>query len=94
VDERSIVANILEWSWALLIGMVAWLWKHLNGRIDSKASAAHLASVMKTLDDHIEEDRDVHTRIVDKLDRLVEQHGETNVKLATLIGKFDGGNHV
>jgi CII-binding regulator of phage lambda lysogenization HflD len=92
MDERSIFTHIVDWSWALIAGLMAWLWKHLNGRIDSKASAAHLASVVKTLDDHIAEDRDVHNRIASKLDRIVEQHSETNVKLATLIGKFDGGN--
>lgn len=77
MDEPTIAAKIYEWLWALPIAALVVVWRTING----KASRTQMLALGKSLDDHIVEDRDVHTRIVERLDR-------TNEKLSELIGEI------
>jgi hypothetical protein len=82
MDEQSIITKAFWAAWAFVTVLGGALWKSLNARISGKASKETVGHTLEKLDEHIEEDRDVHLQIVQRLD-------VTNAQLNQIIGKLD-----
>jgi septal ring factor EnvC (AmiA/AmiB activator) len=88
VDEQSLIARAFSWAWALVAALLAVVWKSLNDRINGKASKDSVASALEAMSRHTDEDREVHEKILAKLDDTNASIGRTNERLGEVIGEL------
>lgn len=90
--EHNVIEFIKDWVWAPFLGIVAWAWAHLNGRIDKVAKDADDSDT--ELRAEVNRQRDVAAKIFDKLEamqiRSEDRHNELlNTIHRGLAGKAD-----
>lgn len=87
-----IIITVIGWGVASMLGAI-------RSKENSKDSDERFAALIKNLDDHVEEDREIHREdrelfrdIGKKLDETNRHLSITNATLANLAGRFDGIN--
>jgi hypothetical protein len=75
-----------------LVLVVSGVLKHLftavGGKANRESTNKRFDHMLDSLDSHIAEDRDVHARIVERLDTMSDRISETNVLVAKIVGEM------
>lgn len=83
MQDATILTFIKDWVWAPLLGLVAWAWAFLNGRITSVelATKAHADERVSTLGLEVTRQRDVSAKIFDKLEEMQKESADRHERL-------------
>ena len=81
------------------LAMVSFFAKRQAARVDElyklkankDSTDKRFEDTLDAINNHIEEDRDMHQRIGEKIDRTNDNLTQTNVSLAKLVGRFERG---
>lgn len=67
--DDSVMHVVKEWLWGPLLGLIAWAWAHLNGRVDTLKE--YTDTEVGEVRTEVTRQRDISAKIFDKL----EEHG-------------------
>lgn len=83
MQDATILTFIKEWVWAPLLGLIAWAWTFLNGRITNVelATKAHADERVRTLGLEVIRQRDVSAKIFDKLEEMQKESAARHERL-------------
>ena len=87
-DDAAV--KVADWLWMAITGMVAVIWGMLHKRID-KVEASAMAHTDELRKDHdklgaeVSRQRDVSSKIFDKLEAMSKESGDRHVSLLTAL---------
>ena len=79
--------KVVNWLWALVLAAFAWGWKHTHTRIDTLQTEIGVLSVSKADKSELDRQRDVITRIFERLDEQGRMLAAIDAKL-TIVCKL------
>lgn len=82
------LAKVLDWLWAIVLAAFAWGWRHTHTRIDTLQTEIGVLSVTKADKSELDRQRDVISRIFDRLDKQGQLLAAIDAKLTIVCKQY------